>query len=92
VRVRGHDILEAVMKGERAIQRAKTRVVERIGEADWCSAVGVGRDGERLVLVVSVLRGARAEAESLLAALALRVPIEVREVAPVKARRRPAPR
>jgi hypothetical protein len=76
------------MKGERAIQRAKTRVVERIGEADWCSAVGIGRQGEQLVLVVSVLRGARVEAESLIAALALGVPIEVREVAPVKARRR----
>ena len=74
------------MKEVDRVQHAKRDVLEAAGEKPWLSSVGVGKLEDRLVLIVSVRKGAKARAVKLIESLTLDVPIEVREVGPVRAR------
>ena len=71
---------------DQPVRRAKERVLAQIGEATWCAGIGVARIDSALGLVVSVEPGARARAEAALSRLKLDVPVEVREVGPIRAR------
>jgi hypothetical protein len=69
-----------------SIQRAKSRLVSRLGDVDWVTGVGISRARSRFTIRLSVRPGCRARAERVLADLDLDVPVEVLEVAPARAR------
>lgn len=69
-----------------SIQRAKSRLMSRLRDADWVTAVGITRARSQFALRLSVRPGCRARAERAVAELQLDVPVEVLEVAPARAR------
>jgi hypothetical protein len=75
--------------GQRLTSAKKKLLKETLSE-DWCVGVGVGKVDARVGLTLSVREGARPAAQGLLEKLHIDVPVQIREVGPIRARM-PAP-
>jgi hypothetical protein len=70
------------------VRRAKDRVLAATSHEAWFQGAAVARVGGDIGLVVSVRPGARAEAQQVLDRLGIDVPVQIRELGPVRLRTR----
>ncbi|MGH7804753.1 MAG: hypothetical protein ACREQJ_10425 [Candidatus Binatia bacterium] len=59
----------------------------RLDRRRWVASTGIEKSGDDLRIVLSVPAGKAGEAEQILSKLNLRVPVRIREVGAVRARR-----
>jgi hypothetical protein len=77
-----------MMAAQDVVRRAKDRVLAETSHESWFQAAAIARVGRDVGLLISVRRGARAEAQRFLDRLAIDVPFQIRELGPVRARTR----
>jgi hypothetical protein len=80
------------MQSKSDISDAKALLANLLRSRPWYSGIGIGRVSSTIGLVVSVKKGARANAEKLLEEVDVGCPVDIREVSVIRPRKTRATR